>query len=56
MRTYNVPQGRVTDHRIKLTAHNLDEILAGDLSEFTSALGSEEEKRARLEAQTAEVP
>ena len=54
IRTYNFPQGRVTDHRIKLTAHNLDEILAGDLSEFTSALGSEE-KRARLEAQTAEV-
>ena len=54
IRTYNFPQGRVTDHRIKLTAHNLDEILAGDLSEFTSALGAEE-KRARLEAQTAEV-
>ena len=52
VRTYNVPQGRVTDHRIKLTAHNLDEVLAGDLSEFTSAL-SAEEKRARLEAQTA---
>jgi len=54
IRTYNFPQGRVTDHRIKLTAHNLDEILAGDLSEFTSALAAEE-KRARLEAQTAEV-
>ena len=51
VRTYNYPQGRVTDHRIKLTAHNLDEILAGNLSEFTSALASEE-KRARLEAQT----
>jgi peptide chain release factor 1 len=51
IRTYNFPQGRVTDHRIKLTAHNLDEILNGDLSEFTSALGAEE-KRARLEAQT----
>jgi peptide chain release factor 1 len=54
IRTYNFPQGRVTDHRIKLTAHNLDEILNGDLSEFTSALGAEE-KRARLEAQTAET-
>ena len=51
IRTYNFPQGRVTDHRIKLTAHNLDEVLAGDLSEFTSALAAEE-KRARLEAQT----
>jgi peptide chain release factor 1 len=54
IRTYNFPQGRVTDHRVKLTAHNLDEILGGDLSEFTSAL-AEEEKRARLEAQTAEA-
>ncbi|MDX6581150.1 MAG: peptide chain release factor 1 [Solirubrobacterales bacterium] len=54
IRTYNYPQGRVTDHRIKLTAHNLDEILNGDLGEFTSALGAEE-KRARLEAQTAEA-
>ena len=53
VRTYNFPQGRVTDHRIKLTAHNLDEILAGDLSEFTGALAAEE-KRARLEAQTAD--
>ncbi len=54
IRTYNFPQGRVTDHRIKLTAHNLDEVLNGDLSEFTSALAAEE-KRARLEAQTAEA-
>jgi peptide chain release factor 1 len=50
IRTYNYPQGRVTDHRIKLTAHNLDEVLGGNLSEFTDAL-SAEEKRARLEAQ-----
>ena len=42
----------MTDHRIKLTAHNLDEILAGNLDEFTEALAAEE-KRARLEAQTA---
>ena len=54
VRTYNFPQGRVTDHRIKLTAHNLDEVLAGDLSEFTDALAAEE-KRGRLEAQTAAV-
>jgi peptide chain release factor 1 len=52
IRTYNFPQGRVTDHRVKVTAHNLDEVLAGNLSEFTSALAAEE-KRARLEAQTA---
>ena len=50
VRTYNFPQGRVTDHRIKLTSHNLDEVLGGDLSEFTDALAAEE-KRRRLEAQ-----
>jgi peptide chain release factor 1 len=49
VRTYNFPQGRVTDHRIKLTSHNLDGILGGDLSEFTDALAAEE-KRRRLEA------
>src|SRR5918995_1690256 len=53
IRTYNFPQGRVTDHRIKLTGHNLDEVLAGNLSEFTDALAAEE-KRRRLEAQAAE--
>ena len=53
IRTYNYPQGRVTDHRIKLTAHNLDQVLAGDLGEFTAALAAEE-KRARLAAQAAE--
>jgi peptide chain release factor 1 len=54
IRTYNFPQGRVTDHRVKLTAHNLDQVLAGDLREFTEALAAEE-KRRRLEAQTAEA-
>jgi peptide chain release factor 1 len=52
IRTYNFPQGRVTDHRVKVTAHNLDQVLAGDLREFTEALAAEE-KRRRLEAQTA---
>jgi peptide chain release factor 1 len=52
IRTYNFPQGRVTDHRIKLTVHNLDEVLGGNLREVTDAL-SAEEKRARLEAQAA---
>jgi peptide chain release factor 1 len=49
VRTYNFPQGRVTDHRIKLTSHNLDGVLGGDLREFTDALAAEE-KRQRLEA------
>jgi peptide chain release factor 1 len=49
IRTYNFPQGRVTDHRIKHTSHNLEGVLAGQLREFTDAL-SAEEKRQRLEA------
>jgi peptide chain release factor 1 len=49
VRTYNFPQGRVTDHRIKLTSHNIDAVLAGDLGEFSDALAAEE-KRQRLEA------
>jgi peptide chain release factor 1 len=52
VRTYNFPQGRVTDHRIKLTSHNIDGVLAGGLSEFTEALAAEE-KRQRLEAAAA---
>jgi len=55
IRTYNFPQGRVTDHRIKLTLHNLDEVLGGNPRELTEALQAEE-KRALLEAQTAEAP
>jgi peptide chain release factor 1 len=49
VRTYNFPQGRVTDHRVKLTSHNLDGVLGGDLAEFTDALAAEE-KRQRLQA------
>jgi peptide chain release factor 1 len=49
VRTYNFPQGRVTDHRIKHTSHNLDGVLGGELNEFTEALAAEE-KRQRLEA------
>src|SRR6188472_2334822 len=50
IRTYNYGERRVTDHRIKLTEHNLDQILEGDLDEFTAALESDE-KRRRLEDQ-----
>jgi peptide chain release factor 1 len=46
IRTYNFPENRVTDHRIKLTAHQLDRILQGELDEFTEALNSEERKLA----------
>lgn len=38
IRTYNFPQGRVTDHRIKLTLHRLDGILNGDLTEIIDSL------------------
>lgn len=38
IRTYNFPQGRVTDHRIKLTIHRLDSVLNGDLSEIIDSL------------------
>jgi peptide chain release factor 1 len=51
IRTYNYPENRVTDHRIKLTTHRLDAILSGDLDEFTEALAAEERRRA-LEAST----
>jgi len=51
IRTYNYGERRVTDHRIKLTVHNLDAVLEGDLAELTSGLQSEE-KRRRLADQT----
>jgi peptide chain release factor 1 len=43
IRTYNYPQGRVTDHRINLTLHRLPEILEGQLDELVGALISEDE-------------
>jgi len=52
IRTYNFGENRVTDHRIKFTVHNLDQVLEGDLDSLTEALQSDE-KRRRLQAQTA---
>ena len=49
IRTYNFPENRVTDHRVKLTVHNLDRVLEGELDEFTEALAAEERRQA-LEA------
>ncbi len=43
IRTYNFPQGRVTDHRINLTLHKLDRIMDGDLDEAIDALISEDQ-------------
>jgi peptide chain release factor 1 len=49
IRTYNFPENRVTDHRIKLTLHRLDAVLDGDMDELTEALTAEDRRRA-LEA------
>src|ERR1041385_3484866 len=46
IRTYNFPESRVTDHRIKLTEHRLDQIVDGELNGFTEALQAEERRRA----------
>ena len=46
IRTYNFPENRLTDHRVKLTAHQLDKILAGELDEFTEALAADDRQRA----------
>lgn len=52
IRTYNFPQGRVTDHRINLTLYRLDQVIAGDLDEFIDALIADDQaaKLATLEA------
>jgi peptide chain release factor 1 len=50
IRTYNYGERRVTDHRIKLTVHNLDAVLEGELDDLTAGLTADE-KRRRLEAQ-----
>ena len=53
IRTYNYPENRVTDHRIKVTLHRLDAVLDGDLDELTEALTSEDRRRALETAATA---
>jgi peptide chain release factor 1 len=52
IRTYNYGERRVTDHRIKLTVHNLDQVLEGQLDELTAGLTADERRR-RLQAQAA---
>ncbi|MDO4942421.1 MAG: peptide chain release factor 1 [Lachnospiraceae bacterium] len=53
IRTYNFPQGRVTDHRIKLTLHKLDSILNGDLDEVIDSLTAADQtaKLAKMQEQ-----
>ena len=43
IRTYNFPQGRVSDHRINLTLHKIDRVMAGEFDEIVDALTSEEQ-------------
>jgi peptide chain release factor 1 len=52
IRTYNYGERRVTDHRIKLTEHNLEQVLEGELDPFTAAL-TDDERRRQLESQAA---
>jgi peptide chain release factor 1 len=54
IRTYNFPQGRVTDHRINLTLYKIDRIMDGELDELVSALAAEQQ--AEQLAQLAEEP
>ena len=46
IRTYNFPQDRITDHRVKVTGHGMERVLGGDLDEFTAALQADEKRRA----------
>jgi peptide chain release factor 1 len=52
IRTYNFPQGRVTDHRIGLTLYKLEDVLAGDISEFIDELTTYFQAQALQNAQT----
>jgi peptide chain release factor 1 len=50
IRTYNFPQGRVTDHRIGLTLHKIDRVMLGEFDDVIDALTAEDEA-ARLAAE-----
>jgi peptide chain release factor 1 len=52
IRTYNFPQNRVTDHRVGLTLHRLDQVVQGDLAELVSALTAAEQAE-RLKTETS---
>ena len=52
IRTYNFPQGRVTDHRIGLTLYKIDQIMDGALDELIDALtAADQAERLRAEAE-----
>ena len=49
IRTYNFPQGRMTDHRINLTLYKLDQVMQGDLSDIIDALTADDQARKLAE-------
>ena len=49
IRTYNFPQGRMTDHRINLTLYRLDSVMQGDLDEIIDALTADATARVMAE-------
>jgi peptide chain release factor 1 len=49
IRTYNFPQNRVTDHRVGLTLHKLEQVLEGDMDEFVEALRAQRDHAAATE-------
>jgi peptide chain release factor 1 len=51
IRTYNFPQGRVSDHRINLTLYKIDEVMGGELDEFIDNLTAEDEARRMSESE-----
>lgn len=53
IRTYNFPQGRVTDHRVGITVHRLEDVLDGGLDEVVGALTEDEQERALKEVDLA---
>jgi peptide chain release factor 1 len=46
IRTYNFPQSRVTDHRVNLTLHQLDQVMDGDIDAVIDALTTQEQAEA----------
>jgi len=52
IRTYNFPQGRVSDHRINLTLYKLNEVISGDLDEIIDALAEDEQAALLAEMET----
>ncbi|MCV7203703.1 peptide chain release factor 1 [Mycolicibacterium peregrinum] len=55
IRTYNFPENRIADHRINFKAHNLDQVLDGDMDALLDALGAAD-KQARLQQETSAGP